>query len=56
MLNLDYRDARPIYEQVRDNLRRLMVSGRHPGGGKAPLCAVPGQQSCHQPQHHPAGL
>ena len=20
MLNLDYRDARPIYEQVRDNL------------------------------------
>ena len=27
MLNLDYRDARPIYEQVRDNLRRLMVSG-----------------------------
>jgi len=27
MLNLDYRDARPIYEQVRDGLRRLMVSG-----------------------------
>ena len=24
MLNLDYRDARPIYEQVRDGLRRLM--------------------------------
>ena len=27
MLNLDYRDARPIYEQGRDGLRRLMVSG-----------------------------
>ena len=27
MLNLDYRDARPIYGQVRDGLRRLMVSG-----------------------------
>ena len=27
MLNLDYRDSRPIYEQVRDGLRRLMVSG-----------------------------
>ena len=27
MLNLDYRDARPIYEQVRDGLRRLMVTG-----------------------------
>ena len=27
MLNLDYRDARPIYEQVKDGLRRLMVSG-----------------------------
>ena len=27
MLNLDYRDARPSYEQVRDGLRRLMVSG-----------------------------
>ena len=22
---------------------------RHPGGGKAPLCAVPGQQSCINP-------
>ena len=36
MLNLDYRDARPIYEQVRDNLRRLMVSGAIQEGGKLP--------------------
>ena len=27
MIRLDYRDARPIYEQVKDGLRRLMVSG-----------------------------
>ena len=40
MLNLDYRDARPIYEQVRDGLRRLMVR-RDPGGGEAPLGACP---------------
>lgn len=32
MLNLDYRDARPIYEQVKDGLRRLMVTGEVPVG------------------------
>ncbi len=36
MLNLDYLDARPIYEQVRDNLRRLMVSGAIQEGEKLP--------------------
>ena len=36
LLNLDYRDARPIYEQVRDNLRRLMVSGAIQEGEKLP--------------------
>ena len=36
MLNLDYRDARPFYEQVRDNLRRLMVSGAIQEGEKLP--------------------
>ena len=36
MLNLDYRDARLIYEQVRDNLRRLMVSGAIQEGEKLP--------------------
>lgn len=55
MLNLDYRDARPIYEQVRDNLRRLMVSGAIQEGEKLPsvrsLAAI-----FLQPQHPPAGL
>lgn len=36
MLNLDYRDARPIYEQVKDGLRRLMVSGVIREGEKLP--------------------
>ena len=36
MLNLDYRDARPIYEQVRDGLRRLMVTGANQEGEKLP--------------------
>ena len=36
MLNLDYRDARPIYEQVRDGLRRLVVTGAIQEGEKLP--------------------
>ena len=36
MLTLDYRDARPIYEQVKDGLRRLMVSGAIREGEKLP--------------------
>ena len=32
MLNLDYRDARPIYEQVRDNLALLTKSRNSPRG------------------------
>lgn len=27
MLELNYRDARPIYEQIKDGLRRLVLSG-----------------------------
>ena len=36
MLHLDYRDARPIYEQVRDGLRKLMVTGVIRPGEKLP--------------------
>ena len=36
MLHLDYRDGRPIYEQVQDGLRRLMVSGVLQEGEKLP--------------------
>ena len=36
MLHLDYRDSRPIYEQVQDGLRKLMVSGVLREGEKLP--------------------
>ena len=36
MIRLNYRDARPIYEQVREGLRRLMVSGAIGDGDKLP--------------------
>ena len=36
MLSLNYRDARPIYEQVRDGLRHLMVTGAIAPGEKLP--------------------
>ena len=35
-ININYRDPRPIYEQVRDGLRALIVSGALPGGEKLP--------------------
>ncbi len=36
MIHLDYRDARPIYEQVKDGLRKLMVTGILRCGDKLP--------------------
>ena len=36
MIQLNYRDSRPIYEQVRDGLRRLVVSGAISPGDKLP--------------------
>ena len=44
MLHLDYRDSRPIYEQVRDGLRKLMVAGVLREGEKLPsVRALAGQ-------------
>ena len=36
MIHLDYRDSRPIYEQVKDGLRRLVVTGVIAPGDKLP--------------------
>ena len=36
MIHLDYRDSRPIYQQVKDNLRRMMVTGVLNAGDKLP--------------------
>ena len=36
MIQLNYRDARPIYEQVKDGLRHLVVTGALQAGYKLP--------------------
>ena len=36
MIELNYRDSRPIYEQVKDGLRRLVVTGAISPGDKLP--------------------
>lgn len=36
MIQLNYRDGRPIYEQVRDGLRQLLVVGAIQPGDKLP--------------------
>ena len=36
MIILNYRDARPIYEQVRDGLRKLIITGGIANGEKLP--------------------
>lgn len=36
MLHIDYRDSRPIHQQVRDGLRRLMLSGGLQPGDQLP--------------------
>lgn len=36
MLSLNFRDPRPIYEQIKDGLRRLIVSGALPLDSKLP--------------------
>ena len=36
MISLNYRDARPIYEQIKNGLKRLIVSGALKEGDKLP--------------------
>ncbi len=36
MININYRDPRPIYEQVRDKFRQLIISGALPADYKMP--------------------
>ncbi len=44
MIHLDYRDSRPIYEQIRDQLRHLMVTGVLQSGDKLPSVRSLAQQ------------
>ena len=36
MISLNYRDSRPIYEQIKDGLRKLIVTGALRTGEKLP--------------------
>lgn len=36
MININFRDSRPIYEQVKDGFRQLIVSGALPPDSKMP--------------------
>lgn len=36
MININYRDSRPIYEQIKDNFRQLIISGALPADSKMP--------------------
>ena len=36
MISLDYRDSRPLYQQVKDSLRRMMLTGLLAPGEKLP--------------------
>lgn len=36
MISLDYRDSRPLYQQLKDNLRRMMLTGLLPPDEKLP--------------------
>ena len=36
MISLNYRDSRPIYEQIKDGLRKLIVTGALGTGEKLP--------------------
>lgn len=36
MININFRDPRPIYEQIKDGLRRLMVTGVLPQDSRLP--------------------
>lgn len=36
MISINYRDPRPIYEQIQSELRRLMLTGSLPPGSRLP--------------------
>ncbi len=36
MISINFRDPRPIYEQIKDGLRRLIASGAMPADSKLP--------------------
>lgn len=56
VIAINYRDPRPIYEQIQAELRRLMLTGALPPGSRLPSVPGAGRTAGHQSQHHPARL
>lgn len=56
MISLNYRDSRPIYEQIRDGLRKLIVTGALSADEKLPSVRGGCRPAGHQSQYHPASL
>ncbi len=56
MIVLDYQDRRPLYEQVEEKFRNLILNGALEARVQNALCPAAGDGIIHQPQHHPAGL
>ena len=51
MIAINYRDPRPIYEQIQAELRRLMLTGALPPGSRLPSVrelAEIGRASCRE--------
>ena len=48
MISINYRDPRPIYEQIQSELRRLMLTGALPPGSRLPsVRELAGQLAIH---------
>lgn len=56
MIILDYKDARPIYEQVVDKFQKLILTGALEPNTKMPPGQEPGGGAFHQSKHDTAGL
>ena len=51
MISLNYRDSRPIYEQIRDGLRKLIVTGALSADEKLPSVRALAAQLARQRYH-----
>lgn len=56
MIVLDYQDRRPLYEQVEEKFRNLILIGALEPGSRMPSVPADCNGIVHQPEHHPACL
>ena len=56
MIVLDYQDRRPLYEQVEEKFRNLILIGAIGTRFPNAFCTAACNGIVHQPEHHPACL